>query len=376
MPYSSPEKKLFFSAAENMHDGGKITAPALRFVDLHCDLPSFLLSAKRNGDTFMPERLASVLKEKVSAVICALYCDDRTVAEGRARQETLLMLGEFFAFAEKFPFLSFVTDKKQLSKALCENKTALLLSIEGAECVENDLDMYCRSGVRFLGVTHSRKNKYACGTLDPPEPEFSRSGFTAEGKKLLSEASDLGMAVDMSHLNDAGCAYLLDVYDKPLFISHGSARSLVPLQRASSDDVLLRLAERGSVMGVTGVNFLINASHFSEKPLPPDILPSPTSSRRQNLITQLRDKPDTDIGRFELLIKYLAFIGGNSFPALGIDLFYPPSPHSHALKKKRLQSKEFGIEDVFPCYEGLKPFNDMYDLSVNSLRFIFSALPD
>ena len=91
----------------------------------------------------MPEKIASVLKGNASAVICALYCDDRTVAEGRARQETLLRLGEFFAFAEKFPFLSFVTDKKQLSKALCENKTALLLSIEGAECVENDTDMYC-----------------------------------------------------------------------------------------------------------------------------------------------------------------------------------------------------------------------------------------
>ena len=62
----------------------------------------------------------------------------------------------------------------------------------------------------------------------------------------------LGMAIDVSHLNDAGIDDLLRLSTQPIFASHSNARALCPHSRCLSDAHIRAIADMG---GVVGVNF-------------------------------------------------------------------------------------------------------------------------
>lgn len=60
----------------------------------------------------------------------------------------------------------------------------------------------------------------------------------------------LGIIIDVSHLSDAG---FYDVYHhttKPFVASHSNARQVCGVARNMSDDMILKLASRGGVMGI------------------------------------------------------------------------------------------------------------------------------
>ena len=76
------------------------------------------------------------------------------------------------------------------------------------------------------------------------------NGLTYFGIDYIREMEHLGMIIDVSHLNDAGFYDVLDYTTKPFVASHSNARSICPVARNLSDDMILELAKRGGVMGI------------------------------------------------------------------------------------------------------------------------------
>ncbi|MBC7892893.1 MAG: membrane dipeptidase [Sphingobacteriaceae bacterium] len=119
-----------------------------------------------------------------------------------------------------------------------------ILSLEGADSLI-DLSYLEKAhgyGLRAIGPAHYGPGRYASGTgLSGP--------LTPAGRDLLREMDRLGMILDVTHLTDEGFDEALDLFKGPIWASHHNCRALVPHQRQLSDEQILRLAERGAVIG-------------------------------------------------------------------------------------------------------------------------------
>lgn len=119
-----------------------------------------------------------------------------------------------------------------------------ILSLEGADSLVNlsYLEKAYGYGLRALGPAWYGPGRYASGTA-------TTDGLTAVGKDLLREMDALGMILDATHLTDKGFDEALSIYKGTIWASHHNCRTLVPHQRQLSDEQILRLVERGAVIG-------------------------------------------------------------------------------------------------------------------------------
>ncbi|GAH79167.1 unnamed protein product, partial [marine sediment metagenome] len=84
---------------------------------------------------------------------------------------------------------------------------ALILGMEGAEPLGNDIELlriFYILGLRMLTLTHVRRNYVADGAHFFTQKEGKVGGITDFGVKVIEEANNLGIVVDVSHLNDPG----------------------------------------------------------------------------------------------------------------------------------------------------------------------------
>ena len=120
-----------------------------------------------------------------------------------------------------------------------------VLSLEGADSIlsADCLEQSYRDGLRAIGPAHYGPGVYAPGTgADGP--------LTPEGRSLLRDMQQLGMALDVTHLTDEGFWEALERFDGPIWASHSNCRALVPDQRQLTDEQIKALAERDAVIGV------------------------------------------------------------------------------------------------------------------------------
>lgn len=134
-----------------------------------------------------------------------------------------------------------------------------LLTLEEGAVVENDLSLlehYYRLGVRMITLTWNHANGIGhpnLSNISCYEDMFKindHDGLTPFGLQYIKEMERLGIIIDVSHLSDAG---FYDVYHhttKPFVASHSNARQVCGVARNMSDDMILKLASRGGVMGI------------------------------------------------------------------------------------------------------------------------------
>jgi membrane dipeptidase len=72
--------------------------------------------------------------------------------------------------------------------------------------------------------------------------------LTDAGKRLVRRCAELGIAIDVSHLNTAGFWDVAREYDGPLIASHSGVHALCPSTRNLTDDQL-------DAVDLVGINF-------------------------------------------------------------------------------------------------------------------------
>ena len=125
--------------------------------------------------------------------------------------------------------------------------TGMLATIENARCLEGDisrLEQLHERGVRILGVTWNGANELGQGVLDD-----HHQGLTDFGQAAVKRATELGWAIDVSHLNREG---IIDVCQTgaPVLATHSNARALHEHPRNLSDELLKLLAQSNGLVGV------------------------------------------------------------------------------------------------------------------------------
>jgi membrane dipeptidase len=175
-------------------------------------------------------------------------------------------------FASAIPFEEAARVMEELFETLCSMPVARALSVgdfregeitaivhmEGAEAIADDLSnlqgWYDR-GLRSIGIVWSRPNAFAEGVpfRFPASPDTG-PGLTDAGRALVRACNELGILVDVSHLNERGFWDVAATSERPIVATHSNAHALCASTRNLTDAQLDAVRDSG---GVVGVNFAV-----------------------------------------------------------------------------------------------------------------------
>lgn len=141
-----------------------------------------------------------------------------------------------------------VTESAWLKSEEKERSVGIILLMEGADGVRSpaELPEWFDGGVRILGPAWAA-TRYAGGTGEP-------GPLTDLGRELLDAMADIGMILDLAHLDEEGAMEALDLFPGSILVSHTSPLTLVPNaekpERHITDSVIRLTAEREGVIGL------------------------------------------------------------------------------------------------------------------------------
>jgi membrane dipeptidase len=129
-----------------------------------------------------------------------------------------------------------------------------VLHLEGAEAIDPGLEAlehWYAAGLRSLGPVWSRANAFATGVqfAFPSSPDIG-PGLTEAGRALVGACAELGILVDLSHLNEAGFWDVARLEPGPLVASHSGAHALAAASRNLTDAQLEAIAASDGLVGI------------------------------------------------------------------------------------------------------------------------------
>ena len=147
-------------------------------------------------------------------------------------------------------------------RAALESKIiAGVMHMEGAEAIGPDLDalyLFHDMGLRSLGPVWSRPTIFGHGVpLKFPSTPDTGEGLTEKGKDLIRLCNELGIMVDLSHMNQAGFEDVARVSHKPLVATHSNAHAVCPSPRNLTDRQLQQIRESDGMVGLNFATFFI-----------------------------------------------------------------------------------------------------------------------
>ena len=129
-------------------------------------------------------------------------------------------------------------------------KPHFMLSLEGCEVFQDGIEkvaFWRERGIRMGAPVWNNEN-----ALATPAKKNADDGLTDYGVKVVKEMQRLGIAVDVSHLNERGFYDLFLKGIRPPMASHSCCRALCDHFRNLTDDQIRMMIQYG---GFIGVNF-------------------------------------------------------------------------------------------------------------------------
>ncbi|MDQ2090155.1 dipeptidase [Marimonas arenosa] len=143
-----------------------------------------------------------------------------------------------------------------IRKAMAQGVLAAVMHIEGAEAIDPEfhaLDVLYAAGLRSLGPVWSRPTIWGEGVpFRFPSTGDIGGGLTKDGKRLVKRCDEMGIMIDLSHLNEKGFWDVAEVSTKPLVATHSNAHALSSHARNLTDAQLDAIGQSG---GMVGLNF-------------------------------------------------------------------------------------------------------------------------
>lgn len=140
--------------------------------------------------------------------------------------------------------------------AFKDGRIAGVMHMEGAEAIGADLDalyLFHDMGLRSLGPVWSRPTVFGYGVpfKFPGNPDIG-PGLTEAGKDLVRLCNELGIMIDLSHMNQAGFEDVARLSAAPLVATHSNVHALCASPRNLTDRQLSQIRDSS---GMVGLNF-------------------------------------------------------------------------------------------------------------------------
>ena len=226
-------------------------------IDLHYDLLSILYYCYKKNDFRYIKKLQEYYKENnVRGAVANLYF----LYEEEMKEE-MKELFEPIDVVERFRIST------TLFRKYFPNLNAVY-SIEGCDFIQGpeELEKLYQLGLRNILLVWNNKNRYGSGNC-------SSDGLTKEGRVLLRKAIDLGISIDLSHMNPKTFSdtvlFLKEEKQKgrdiTVIVSHSNCYDLYPHVRNLSDEQLLSIKEFSPVVGLVSYGPFVSSSENREE---------------------------------------------------------------------------------------------------------------
>ncbi len=232
-------------------------------VDAHFDLPLDVAMRRERGEKKVIETsyLDDFRAGGVDLIVSAMFIHDYFLPEMGLRK-ALDQISHLHEEINESPgTLRICRSVKEARAAKEAGEIALFLSLEGADPLQNDLGLlriFYELGVRGIGLVWSRRNYVADGAFFAPVKEGIKGGLTPFGVELIEAAENLGMVIDLSHINDEGFKDVMDVACRPVIVSHSNCRRLADTKRNLTDEQIRAVVDSNGVIGINSVNMFVD----------------------------------------------------------------------------------------------------------------------
>lgn len=216
-------------------------------IDMHYDLLSVLYYCYLRNDFRYVKELQGYFNDRnVHGIVANLYfmSEEEMQREIKGRKIDVVEMFKISTelFRKYFPDLNVV------------------FSIEGCDFIKNidELRKLYELGLRSILLVWNNKNKYGGGT-------YATGGLTEEGKKFIWEAINLGITIDLSHMNretfEDTVSILKEAKNKSLnpkvIVSHSDVYELFNHPRNITDEQIKMLKEFKPVMGLVSYSMFL-----------------------------------------------------------------------------------------------------------------------
>ncbi|NLB51575.1 MAG: membrane dipeptidase [Syntrophomonadaceae bacterium] len=225
----------------------------MKKADLHCDTISLLLTRQENlKNNSCHFDISRARQAEIAIQVFALFSkpDD----SNQVLRQILKQMEKYFREIEdNRDSLYTILNFDDINSPVNYSKIGCLLHLEGAEALGSDIELlqiFYQLGLRSIGLTWNYRNRMADGV---GEGAYA-GGLTRLGRQLIKEINSLGMILDLAHAGEKSFYEALELYGKPLMVSHANARTLCSHFRNLSDDQLKTVQAYDGLVGVTGVS--------------------------------------------------------------------------------------------------------------------------
>jgi membrane dipeptidase len=151
-----------------------------------------------------------------------------------------------------------------------------VMHLEGAEAIDTELealDHWYASGLRSLGLVWSRSNAFASGVpfISPSSPDTG-PGLSRAGMQLVRRCAELGILVDLSHLNEKGFRDVAKLDAGPLVATHSGVHALCQSSRNLTDRQLDAIGGSGGLVGIVFACPFLRADFQNDEDTPLELI--------------------------------------------------------------------------------------------------------
>lgn len=147
--------------------------------------------------------------------------------------------------------MKLVTSADSVDALTRQNRIAGIVVLEGAHCIEDNLDKlraFYTAGVRVMTITWNNSTAWAISAKDAAAGV--KGGLNDFGKEVIRTMDSLGMIIDVSHVGSQTVTDILAASKNPIIASHSGVATLRNHYRNLTDAQIRAIAQRGGVIGV------------------------------------------------------------------------------------------------------------------------------
>jgi membrane dipeptidase len=230
-------------------------------IDAHFDLLFDVAAQRALGRTKVIEtdHLPDFKKGGWNIIVSSIYLEDADLPE-LALRKALHQVSCLYAELEESPDeLMLCKNTSDILQAKKRGKIGIMLSFEGVEPLGTDISLlrvFYELGVRFVGLTWSRRNAAGDGCAFKFSDRQMTGGLSDFGLDVIKEAEKLGIIMDVTHINDEGFEDIMAKSNQPVIASHSNARTVSHTPRNLTDAQLKAIADSGGVAGINAVSMI------------------------------------------------------------------------------------------------------------------------
>ncbi len=174
-----------------------------------------------------------------------------------AHERALRWAGEWNGFLayQSDRFLR-ITTPAHLDEVNGSGRLGIILGLQNSDHFRqlDDVDVFYALGQRISQLTYNSQNRIGTGSMEGRD-----GGISDFGEEIVGRMNQLGMAVDVGHCGDQTTLDAFEISSKPVLITHSNARALnFGYARNKTDEAIRRMAQNGSVMGITMVRSFVS----------------------------------------------------------------------------------------------------------------------